>query len=144
MTELKQHQNGPLTVVDDVIMDVFGNIINEPAVIVDMDSAPDATLVLLKFGDKSRVEKHYLASQAHFAAKGLSELFKYYTMLVFHPVTGFADYDNSQHAVFTKDEICTLINWLNNAIYVKQYEDLIYMSIENARKKLADLAACGF
>lgn len=144
MTEIKQHQNGPLTIVDDIIMDVFGNIINEPAVIADIDPTPGAMLTLLKFGDKSRVEKHYLASQAHFAAKGLSELFKYHNLLVFHPVTGFADYDNAQHAVFTKDEICTLINWMNNSIYVKQYEELIYMSVDEAKEKLADLAACGF
>lgn len=140
----EKHEHGPLKMDGDTIIDIFGNIIDTPAVVIDLCDEPNALATMHAYGSEDKVTFRYQTMCGAFHTIGAHDMENDLRMITFHAVTGFPDYDKSQNAIFTKDEICTVINWLHNVIPVKQFKELMTMPIEQARQKLANLAACGF
>lgn len=142
-SKISPHKNGPLTVQYGSIYGPSGNLIEHPAVILDVAENPGDILTLLRCGSAESIRGIYDGMRERYLHAGLTEMAESLVMITFDTVTGLADYDRMTGANFTTDEICTLINWLGNTIQVKDFNALLE-SEEISHAKLAQLASFGF
>lgn len=141
------HKNGPLKVEYGSIYGFTGNMIENPAIILDIpdESADDSEIVTLhKYGNTESMQKAYETMHTRYENAGCEDMVKSLTLIVFNVQTGFADYDKFSGARFSPDEICTLINYLNNSITIKQFRELFYVEEDRMHARLAELASIGF
>lgn len=143
MTHDELHKNGPCKVQYGSIYSFSGNMIEQPAVILDISKDPTDILTVLRYGSAKDIKSTYDVMHDRYTRAGFTEMAENLTMITFDTVTGFTDYDRMTGAKFTTDEICTLINWLNNAITIKDFNAL-FESEETAHKKLEQLMSFGF
>lgn len=142
-TENELHRNGPCKMQYGSIYGFKGNLIENPAVILEIPKEPDEILTLHHYGSAESIREMYNAMHDRYIFAGLIEMTENLVMITFDTLTGFADYDRMTGANFTTDEICTLINWLCNTIYVKNFNELLE-SEEIAHAKLRQLMSFGF
>lgn len=142
-SKVSPHKNGPLTVQYGSIYGPSGNLIEHPAVILDVAENPGDILTLLRCGSAESIRGIYDVMRERYLRAGLTEMAESLVMITFDTVTGLVDYDRMTGANFTTDEICTLINWLGNTIQVKDFNALL-KSEEISHAKLAQLASFGF
>lgn len=143
-TENKElHRNGPCKVQYGSIYGFNGCMIENPAVILDITKDPDDILTLHRYGSADAIKSTYDNMHDRYIRAGFTEMAENLVMITFDTITGFADYDRMTGAKFTTDEICTLINWLGNAISVKSFNEL-FVSEETAHAELAKLMSFGF
>lgn len=143
--ELKSHQNGPCTVSYGSIYGITGTTIEDPAVIVDMsDDDDDAILTLIKYGSKKMIDDVYNKMHETYVKAGFHEMADNLTVLSFTVISGFPDYDKIFNARFTSDEICTLINWMNNCIPMKHFKTFLGMNETEMHDHLKHLEEIGF
>ena len=143
MKEIKQHQHGPCMVQYGSIYDMEGLMVEKPAVILDISEDPEDILHMLGYGSAENIRKKYDTMREKYIAAGFPKMAETLVIIRFDTLTGFADYDRMTDAKFTTDEICTLINWLCNSIYVKDFNNFL-VSEDAAHNKLAQLASFGF
>lgn len=139
----KLHRNGPCKVQHGSIYGFNGCMIENPAVILDISKDPDDILTMHRYGSADAIKDTYNTIHDRYTRAGFTEMAENLVMITFDTITGFADYDRMTGAKFTTDEICTLINWLGNAIPVKRFNEL-FTSEEDAHAKLAKLMSFGF
>lgn len=146
MKDIKLHQNGPCTVSYGSMYGFDGCMIEQPAVILDMSDKDDSNsiLTLLKYGSHERIKPLFEHMRTKYKSAGFDEIADNLTLISFNTVTGFADYDKMTNAKFTTDEICTLINWMQNVIPVKSFIELIESDETTIHERLAQLASFGF
>lgn len=142
MTDL--HKNGPCKVRDNSIYGFCDNLIENPAVIIDMPDNDDDVITMHKYGSKSGITDVFNNMREKFAAIGATDMADSLQLISFNVQTGFADYDAMSQAKFTPDEICTLINWLCNAIPKKNFTELLTGNEAAMHEKLKTLAEIGF
>lgn len=142
-TKNELHGNGPCNVQYGSIYGFNGNLIEYPTVILEIPKEPDDILTLHHYGSAESIRKIYNTMHERYIHAGFTEMIENLVMITFDTLTGFADYDRMTGAKFTTDEICTLINWLCNAIYVKNFTELLE-SEEIAHAKLRQLMSFGF
>lgn len=144
MKDKKPHENGPCTVSYGSMYGYNGDMIEHPAVILDMSQDPEEILILHKYGPEDKIRPLYEEMQAKYKAFGFDEMAESLTLISFTTITGFPDYDKMVQAKFTTDEICTLINWLNNCIHVKSFTEFMQSDEAAMHARLAQLASFGF
>lgn len=143
MKDIKPHQNGPCTVSYGSMYGFNGSIIEHPTVILDIPKDTEEIVTLHKYGSEDKIKPLYDEMQSKYKAHGFDEMAESLTLISFNTLTGFANYDKMTQAKFTTDEICTLINWLNNSIYVKSFIEFIQSDEAAMHKHLAQLASFG-
>lgn len=146
MKNIKLHQNGPCRVFQGNMYGFNGYIIEHPSVILDMSDKdkPDGILILLKYGSDEHIKPLFEDMREKYKSAGLNKIADNLTFISFNTVTGFANYDRINNAKFTIDEICTLINWMQNAISAKSFIELIESDETTIHERLAQLASFGF
>lgn len=145
--ENKPHQNGPLKTEYGSIYGFNGNMIENPAIILDIPEEADddsEIITLHKYGSAEAMQEIYKTMYARYANAGFDDMAKSLTLIEFNTLTGCADYDRFSGAKFSTDEICTFINYLNNCITIKQYKELFEGEETHIHERLAKLASFGF
>lgn len=144
MKDIKPHQNGPCTVSYGSMYGYNGCMIEHPAIILDIPKDTEEIVTLHKYGPEDKIKPLYNEMQSKYKALGFDEMAESMTLISFNILTGFADYDKMTQAKFTTDEICTLINWLNNSIYAKNFIEFTQSDKAAMHAHLAKLASIGF
>lgn len=143
----KPHQNGPLKTEYGSIYGFNGNMIENPAIILDIPEETDddsEIITLHKYGNAEDMQKIHKTMLAHYINAGFDDMAKSITLIEFNTLTGCADYDRFSGAKFSTDEICTLINYLNNSITIRQFKELFEGEEMHIHERLAKLASFGF
>lgn len=143
----KPHQNGPLKTEYGSIYGFNGNMIENPAIILDIheDADDDSEIITLhKYGNAEDMQKIHKTMLAHYINAGFDDMAKSLTLIEFNTLTGCADYDKFSGAKFSTDEICTFINYLNNSITIRQFKELFEGEETHIHERLAKLASFGF
>lgn len=135
------HRHGPCKVMHGSIYGFNGCMIENPAVVFSMN---DNDFVIYKYGPRDKLQTYYDNAVQKYLNNGFEDMAKELQILSFSVQTGFIDYDKTTNAKFTVDEICTFINWMNNSIPVKRFQELISSSEEGMHERLAELSELGF
>lgn len=137
------HKCGPLVTEYGSLYSSNGCMIENPAIIINVPEEDDNIVTLLKYGSFDNIRKKYTDMCNTYKNNGFQEFMDNLKIMEFNTLTSFSEYDKITGANFTTDEICTLINWLNNHISVKSFKKL-FSSEENMHKTLSELATLGF
>lgn len=137
------HKYGPLITKYGSLYSLNGCMIENPAIIINVPEEDDDIVTLLKYGSSDNIRKKYTDMCNSYKNNGFQEFMDDLKIMEFNTLTSFSEYDKITGANFTTDEICTLINWLNNHISVKSFKEL-FSSEENMHKTLSELATLGF
>lgn len=137
------HKCGPLVTKYGSLYSSNGCMIENPAIIINVPEKDDDIVTLLKYGSADSIRKKYMDMCNSYKNNGFQEFMDNLKIMEFNTLTSFNEYDKITGANFTTDEICTLINWLNNHISLKSFNEL-FSSEENMHKTLSELAALGF
>lgn len=137
------HKCGPLVTEYGSLYSSNGCMIENPAIIINVPEEDDDIVTLLKYGSSDNIRKKYTDMCNAYKNNGFQEFMDNLKIMEFNTLTSFSEYDKITGANFTTDEICTLINWLNNHISVKSFKKL-FSSEENMHKILSELATLEF
>lgn len=137
------HRNGPCTVSYGSMYGFNGCMIENPSVLLDVDMEDDR-VVLVKYGPKDGIKEYFDNMVQRYKANGFDNLVDSLRFISFNTLTGFPEYDEMTKAKFTTDEICTMINWLNNHISAHQLNDLFTADESTMHERLKQLAEIGF
>lgn len=143
----KPHQNGPLKTEYGSIYGFSGNMIENPAIILDIPGETDddsEIITLHKYGNAKDMQKIHKTMLANYINAGFDDMAKSLTLIEFNTLTGCTDYDRFSGAKFSTDEICTFINYLNNCITIRQFKELFEGEETHIHERLAELASFGF
>lgn len=134
------HRIGPCHVENGSILSEYNNglmLDEDTTILVDIETG-----TLLKYGHKNMVEKYYNKAVKESAKMqiDLCDTWRLITFYVKHDELDFAP-DGYNLDI---DEICTIINWLNNNIGGQAMSEFLNSSIEEIRTKIASLQKIGF
>ena len=115
------HERGPLVTKYGSLYSLNGHMIESPAIIIDIPEEDDDIVTLLKYGSADNVRKKYMDMCNSYKNNSFQEFMDNLKIMEFNTLTSFNEYDKITGANFTTDEICTLINWLNNHISAKSF-----------------------
>lgn len=105
---------------------------------VDSD---DNSITLMKYGNYAVMKDYYDTSISKLVASGLADLAAEWKLISFniaYPELNFAPDGYN----FTIDEICTLLNhWINVSLTPA---DILSMSVDDVKQRLASLAKMGY
>lgn len=145
MKEIKLRENGPCTVSYGNIYGFDGCMIENPTVILDIDKEnPDNIVTLIKYGNEIDIKSYYDNMIDKYKKSGFEYMTDNLILITFKMKTGFLYYDKMVNAKFNSDEICTLLNWLNNHIHVKSFLQFVNADENTMHEKLSTLADLGF
>lgn len=130
--ELRPHENGPWSLENGMFINAYVSdaCTNDPAVYIDME---DGTL--LKSGDASMVKDYAGLHTSELLRNGFSDMAKGLTVI---------EFDRYPSAKLTADEICTLMNYLQNSLGAEKVQALFQMEEEKLKEKLKALYEIGF
>lgn len=131
------HENGPYTVNEGSMIHINGyNLIDYPSILIDTDTG-----TVLKSG---RYDVVYPAYQRVCTAyQKLPELLSSIKLITFNAKYPEFDYSPEGHN-FDIDEICTIMNYMNNCIGEDKMNELFTMSLQDLQEKIKTLQSIGF
>lgn len=138
------HENGPCTVMYGSIYGFNKCMIENPAVIIALPESDDDIVVLYKYGPVDRLSGIYDDMREKYEAAGFKDMADALVLINFNTSSGLADYDKTTGAKLTSDEICTLINYMNNSIPLKTYKKLTAFDEAGLHTKIKELTEYGF
>lgn len=138
------HKNGPCTVMHGDIYDFNKCMIKNPAVIIALPENDDDTVTLHKYGPADRLSGIYDDMRKKYETAGFKDMADALVLINFNTLSDFADHDRITDAKLTSDETCTLINYLNNHMYLKTYKTLTALGEAELHAKIKELAEYGF
>lgn len=137
------HEIGPwYTDNGSMISRITHTMLDEDIAVCITVDADDNSLILHKIGKMEFIKNYYDTAVQRLASIGCQDLANEWKLISFnvqYPEFNFAPKGYN----FTIDEICTLINWWNNSPGSEGGE-ILTMSIDNAKDKLAMLSRIGF
>ena len=103
--------------------------------------ANDHNLTLMKYGNYDAMKNYYDTTVGKLVASGFSDMASEWKLISFN--VAYPEFNFTPNGYnFTIDEICTLLNsWINISLTTA---DILSMSIEDIKEKLASLAAMGY
>ena len=136
--EKKPHENGIYEIRYGDIFNKYTDMpIENPAIIIDMETG-----AVIKCGSLSKIEKYY-ENFIERTSKIMPGEEQNIVLFNFDHITGFEHYDKHTNAKFTNDEICTLINILNNCLGIERIKRLLYelneQQLHDELKRLRDI-----
>lgn len=139
------HENGPCKVSYGSIYGYSGCMIEQPiSIIIDIPEDENDVITVHKYGTQSQLQPTYDRIQSQYRKNGFDNIADNLVLITFNAISGFADYDKMTNAKFTTDEICTIINWLNNTIYAKSFHAFTQLDEPAMHARLRELAEFGF
>lgn len=129
MSNTNPHNNGPWYVEHNAICNRHSNACtNNPAVLIDTECG-----IVLKSGDKSMIQNYMHTAASEYLDKKMVSIAQTLTVINF-----------DQYRTLNIDEICTLMNYMQNSIGPRKMNELLTMSETALKAEIKRLTQYGF
>lgn len=124
------HKNGPWKVINGAMIDHMysGTCLNHVAILIDGDTG-----TLLKIGTPEFINKYFQTIISKYKEKGLSDF-----------INNWKIYEFDRYGFLNIDDICTIVNYLQNCISAEKVKELFAMNEPQLRSKIQTLQTIGF
>lgn len=125
------HENGPWYVDNGLFVNTYSNACtNDPAVYIDTEAG-----TLLKTGDANMVKMYAATHIDRLTKAGFTDMTKELIVI---------EFNRYPDAKLDADEICTIMNYLNNCLNPEQVYEILHMNEPQLKEKIAALQKIGF
>lgn len=117
--------------------------LDTPAVIIDKPENEDDYVTFHKVGSVGNIREIYDDMCKKFNAAGFKDMADSLMMFTFNVKSSWSQCTD-KHTIFSADEVCTIINWLQNSISVGDLNKFLALNEDGMHKRVAELASYGF
>ena len=129
MSNVNPHNNGPWYIEHGAACNRYSNACtNNPAILVDTETG-----VVLKSGDKFMVQNYMLQAVSQYLNNDLVSMAQALTVITF-----------DRYHTLNIDEICTLMNYMQNSIGPRKMNELLTMDETALKAEIKRLTLYGF